>query len=99
MAHIRQPIESIKILKQYRTPFVVAANKIDLVLGWRKHPGAPFLVSSKDQSEGAVAALDEKVYGLAAKLYEQGFSPDRYDKVTDFTANLAIVPTSAKHGE
>jgi translation initiation factor 5B len=94
-----QTIESIKILKQYRTPFVVAANKIDLVLGWRKHPGAPFLVSSKDQSEGAVAALDEKVYGLAAKLYEQSFSADRYDKVTDFTANLAIVPTSAKHGE
>jgi len=94
-----QTVESIKLLKQLRTPFVVAANKIDLVPGWRKHPRTPFVLSEKDQSEGARAALDEKVYGLAAKLYEQGFSADRYDKVSDFTANLAIVPTSAKHGE
>jgi len=94
-----QTVESIKILKQHKTPFVVAANKIDLVLGWRKHPGASFVVSSKDQPDHAVAALDEKLYGLVAKFYDQGFSAERYDKVSDFTANLAIVPTSAKHGE
>ncbi len=94
-----QTVESIKILKQHRTPFVVAANKIDLLPSWRKHPGAPFVVSMKDQPDGALAALDEKVYELAAKFYDQGFSADRYDKVTDFTGNLGIVPTSAKHGE
>ncbi len=94
-----QTIESIKILKQHRTPFVVAANKIDLIPGWRKHPGAPFVVSSRDQPKAAVAALDGKLYELAAKFYDQGFSAERYDKVSDFTANLAMVPTSAKHGE
>ncbi|HEV8594061.1 MAG TPA: translation initiation factor IF-2 [Thermoplasmata archaeon] len=93
-----QTIESIKILKQHRTPFVVAANKIDLLPGWRKHPGAPFGASSRDQPEGALAALDEKLYALAAKFYDQSFSAERYDRVSDFTANLAIVPTSAKHG-
>lgn len=94
-----QTIESIKILKQHKTPFVVAANKIDLVPGWRKHPGAPFVVSSRDQPDGVVAALDAKLYELAAKFYNQGFSAERYDRVSDFTANLAIVPTSAKHRE
>ena len=94
-----QTIESVKILKQHRTPFVVAANKIDLTPGWRKHPGSPFVASAKDQPDGVVVALDERIYEVAAKLYEQGFSADRYDRVSDFTANLAIVPTSAKHGE
>jgi len=93
-----QTIESIRILKHNRTPFVVAANKIDLVPGWRKHPRAPFVVSNRDQPEGVAAALDERLYALAAKFFEHDFSAERYDRVSDFTANVAIVPTSAKHG-
>src|SRR3972149_5199108 len=38
-----QTIESVKILRQNKTPFVVAANKIDLVPGWRKHEGMPLV--------------------------------------------------------
>jgi translation initiation factor 5B len=53
----------------------------------------------RDQPGQAVAALDEKLYALAAKLFEHGFSADRYDRVSDFAATLAIVPTSAKRGE
>src|SRR3989344_1203830 len=35
-----QTIESIEILKAYKTPFIIAANKIDLQDGWRKKEGA-----------------------------------------------------------
>ncbi len=94
-----QTIESLNILKRYKTPFIVAANKIDLVPGWRKHDGAPFLVSYSDQPESAREELDKRMYELVGRLYEHGFSADRYDRIEDFTTNLAVVPVSAKHGE
>src|SRR2546425_11377943 len=43
-----QTIESLNILKRFKTPFIVAANKIDLVPGWRKHEGKPFIRSYQD---------------------------------------------------
>src|SRR6266540_4324446 len=94
-----QTIESLNILKRYKTPFIVAANKIDLVPGWRKHDGTPFLASYSDQPESARGELDKRMYELVGRLYEHGFSADRYDRIEDFTTNLAVVPVSAKHGE
>ncbi|MGQ0796469.1 MAG: translation initiation factor IF-2, partial [Methanobacteriota archaeon] len=93
-----QTIESVNILKRYKTPFVVAANKIDLVPGWRKHEGAPFVVSVADQPAAARDTLDTRLYDLVGRLFEHGFSADRYDKVSDFATTLAVVPTSAKFG-
>ena len=94
-----QTVESIGILKRYKTPFLVAANKIDLVPGWRHHEGMPFVLSARDQRDSAAEELDRRLYALVGKFFEHGFSADRYDKVSDFTTSLAIVPVSAKFGE
>jgi translation initiation factor 5B len=34
-----QTYESLRILKQYKTPFIVVANKIDAISGWQKTDG------------------------------------------------------------
>ena len=94
-----QTIESLNILKRYKTPFVVAANKIDLVPGWRHHDDKPFILSYADQPDTAREEFDKRLYELVGRLFEHGFSADRYDKVTDFTSNIAVVPLSAKFGE
>jgi len=94
-----QTIESLNILKRYKTPFVVAANKIDLVPGWRHREDRPFIRSYEDQPDSAREEFDKRLYELVGRLYEQGFSADRYDKVADFTSNVAVVPLSAKYGE
>ncbi|MBU3901906.1 MAG: translation initiation factor IF-2, partial [Candidatus Thermoplasmatota archaeon] len=93
-----QTVESLNILKRYKTPFVVAANKIDLINGWVSEK-KPFAESYKKQVERAMDVVDEKIYEIVGKIYNYGFSSERYDRVADFTKNIAIVPISAKTGE
>src|SRR5574340_836600 len=57
-----QTIESLNILKRYKTPFVVAANKIDLVPGWRHHEDRPFILSYQDQPESAREEFNKRLY-------------------------------------
>jgi len=94
-----QTLEAIEILKRFKTPFVVAANKIDRLSGWNPQPGQPFIISYPKQAEHVKSALDNKIYMLIGKLYELGFSSDRYDRVRDFQRNIGVVPLSAKTGE
>ncbi len=53
-----QTIEALKILKQYKTPFIVAANKIDRIQGWTPTPYAPFIKSFPKQPEYVKTAID-----------------------------------------
>ncbi|MCE8424986.1 MAG: translation initiation factor IF-2 [Candidatus Methanoperedens sp.] len=94
-----QTLEAVEILKRFKTPFVVAANKIDRIAGWNPKPGQPFITSYPEQAEHVKVALDEKIYVIIGKLYEQGFSSDRYDRVRDFQRNIGVMPLSAKTGE
>ena len=94
-----QTIESINILRRFKTPFVIALNKIDLIPGWRQHPGKPFSFSIKDQMDQVRTELDNRIYDLIGKFYSEGLSVDRYDRIENFTKNIAMVPVSAKTGE
>ena len=94
-----QTMESIQLLKRFKTPFIIAMNKIDLVEGWETKAGAPFVLNYKAQTEQAKAKLDDKMYRIIGDLYEKGFSADRYDRIEDFTKAIAVVPMSARNGE
>ncbi|MBU1166428.1 translation initiation factor IF-2 [Candidatus Micrarchaeota archaeon] len=94
-----QTVESIKILKQHKTPFILAANKIDALSGWKSQKTISFLESYSKQQEYVRERLDEKLYGLMGKASEYGFDTERFDRVTDFSKQIAIVPISAKTGE
>ncbi len=94
-----QTIEALQILRTYKTPFVVAATKIDRLHGWRVNPNQTFLASFSRQNERVRELLETRVYEIVGKLSELGFSAERFDRVTDFQRNLAIVPLSAHTGE
>ncbi|MBU0615688.1 MAG: translation initiation factor IF-2 [Nanoarchaeota archaeon] len=93
-----QTVESIEILKTYKTPFVIAANKIDKVSGWKSSPG-PVLENIKKQTPQVLQLLETKIYGLVGKLAELGFESERFDRIEDYTKQIAIIPTSAITGE
>ncbi|MCH8329130.1 MAG: translation initiation factor IF-2 [Nanoarchaeota archaeon] len=93
-----QTLECIDILKQYKTPFIIALNKIDLIPGWQSKN--TFLIQNiSSQPETIQKILDTKLYELVGKLSELGFNAERFDRVEDYTKQIAIVPTSAKTGE
>lgn len=91
-----QTLESLRILKESRTPFVVAGNKLDRIHGWRPEPGRSFRASVASQRKEVVAAFDSKYYDLIGAFAEQGFNLERYDRISDFTKNIALVPCCAK---
>lgn len=91
--------ECLEILKARRTPFVVAANKIDKISGWVENEFKPFTETIKQQPLQVQKRLDELIYAIVAKFEELGFQADRYDRIRDFTKTVAIIPTSAKTGE
>jgi translation initiation factor 5B len=95
----KQTIESIEILRSRKVPFLVAANKIDKIPGWKANEWEPYLVTIKKQSRNVVEELDKRIYRLVGELSSLGFNAERFDKVKDFTKTLAIVPVSAKTGE
>ncbi len=94
-----QTIEALQILRSYKTPFVVVATKIDRLHGWRASEGEPFSQSFLKQNDRVREFLEKKVYEIVGALSEIGFSAERFDRVSDFQRNLAIVPVSAHTGE
>ncbi|MFX0186543.1 MAG: translation initiation factor IF-2 [Candidatus Hodarchaeota archaeon] len=92
--------ESVRILRERKTPFVISANKIDRISGWKSIKDADFLDSYNNQKPHVKEFLDEKLLEIMGNFLEEGFKGiDRYDKIKDFTKKIAIVPTSAKTGE
>jgi translation initiation factor 5B len=94
-----QTQECIDILKARKTPFIVAANKVDRIPGWVSKPNQPFAASYQSQDQYVRQDLDEHLYTIIGTFSQQGFRADRYDRITDFQRTIAIVPTSAKTGE
>jgi len=94
-----QTVESIEILKENKTPFIISLNKIDLIPGWRDNNKKTLIDNLNSQSDQTKKIIESKLYGIVAKIYEFGLNTERFDRVEDFTKTVAIVPTSAKTSE
>ena len=98
-----QTAEVIQILKQNKTPFVIALNKIDNVSGWRtpskEKKGEGLQKSIETQPSNVKQNFDEKYLTLVGSLQSHGFDADLFYKVEDFTKKVALVPCSARTQE
>ena len=94
-----QTVESIRILKNSKTPFFIAANKVDRVHGWQAVRDRPMALALREQTKDTIGYFDQKYWKLVGSFAEHGFNIERYDKIKDFTKEIALVPISAKQGE
>ena len=94
-----QTKESLRILKQSKTPFVVAGNKVDRIHGWDVEEGRSMAISMRGQSKESLGLFDQRYWELVGQFAEEGFNLERYEKIKDFTKEIAMVPISAREGE
>ena len=94
-----QTLECIEILKQYKTPFIIALNKIDNLPAWRPNKGKGLLQNIQDQGENTRLELDKKLYEILGVLAEHEINSERFDRLDDYTKQIAMIPVSAKTGE
>ena len=93
-----QTHESINILKQFKTPFIIAVNKIDGLTGWQfGNENAKKRVEK--QRTPTRSQFEEKLYEIIGVLYDKGFKADLYFNIKDFRKSVPIIPISAKTGE
>lgn len=94
-----QTVESLNILKARKTPFIVCCNKIDAIPGWKSESEGSFLANIVAQRPEVMTDLDNRLYTMMGSLSRFGFRADRFDRITDFSKTVALVPASAKTGE
>ena len=94
-----QTIESLKVLKETKTPFVIAGNKVDRIHGWITERGRSFVESFREQREDVRSLFEDRYWKMLGQFSEHGFNIERYDQIRDFRNNVALVPMSAKDGE
>ncbi len=97
-----QTIEAIEILRAAKTPFIILANKVDLIPRFRvegltgQSKNKPILGLLQDQESSVPGVVDNKIYEIVGQLYEKfQLSAERFDRVGDFTSQVAIIPISA----
>ncbi|MCS7134697.1 MAG: GTP-binding protein, partial [Candidatus Pacearchaeota archaeon] len=95
---MEQTKESIEILKLSKVPFVVALNKIDKLVGWKKLSDL-IKENLELQAEYTKKDFEKKFYKIISDLSEIGFDCDLFFRIKDFKKQLAIVPCSAKTSE
>ena len=93
-----QTAEVLQILKQNKTPFVIAMNKIDNISAWKKLDD-DIRTSVEKQAMHTQQDFQEKLYTFISALESHGFKSDLFWEVKDFASKVLLVPISAKTGE
>jgi len=93
-----QTREAIEILKDSKTPFIIALNKIDRLPGWKTEKVC-WTQNFKRQSKKLREMLDTEIYKIMGDLNDYDIVCERFDRVDNFQKKIGVVPISAETGE
>ncbi|KAF1949727.1 hypothetical protein CC80DRAFT_598721 [Byssothecium circinans] len=94
-----QTLESMRLLREKRTPFIVALNKIDRLLDWKKIDNNGFEDSFNLQKDRVKGEFEDRWIKVKTELAEQGFNSELFHKNKNMSRYVSVVPTSAHTGE
>ncbi|KAK7471227.1 eukaryotic translation initiation factor 5B [Stygiomarasmius scandens] len=94
-----QTLESLRLLRDRKTPFIVALNKIDRMYGWQATPDGAFRESLAKQSRAVQREFEDRVAKTILAFAEEGLNAVLYYENKNFARNVSLVPTSAITGE
>lgn len=95
----QQTIESIGLLKERKTPFVVALNKIDRLYNWRSNPHKDVEDLLEIQAANTKQQFNDRSNDVILQLAQQGLNAKLYYKNEDPRTYVSLVPTSAVTGD
>ena len=94
-----QTLESMKLLRDRKTPFIVALNKIDRLYGWKKIDNNGFQDSLAFQNKNVQNEFRDRLEKTKLAFAEQGFNSEVFYENKNMARNVSLVPTSAHTGE
>ena len=94
-----QTLESIKLLRDRKTPFIVALKKIDRLYDWKAIPDNGFRDSLSKQKKSVQAEFADRVEKTKVAFAEQGLNSELYYENKKMSTVVSLVPTSAHSGE
>lgn len=94
-----QTLESMKLLRDRKTPFIVALNKIDRLYGWKKVDNNGFQDSLALQNKAVQNEFAKRVSDTKLAFAEQGFNAELFYENKSMAKFVSLVPTSAHTGE
>lgn len=94
-----QTLESMKLLRDRKTPFIVALNKIDRLYGWKKIDNNGFQDSLQAQNKAVHNEFRDRLEKTKLAFAEKGFNAELYYENKSMAKNVSLVPTSAHTGE
>lgn len=94
-----QTLESMKLLRDRKTPFIVALNKIDRLYGWKKVDNNGFQESLALQNRGVQNEFKNRLEQTKLAFAEQGFNAELFYENKSMARYVSLVPTSAHTGE
>ncbi|KAK5702320.1 eukaryotic translation initiation factor 5B, partial [Elasticomyces elasticus] len=94
-----QTLESMRLLRDRKTPFIVALNKIDRLYNWKPIANNGFRDSLNMQQKSVQAEFRDRLEKTKVAFAEQGFNAELFYENKSMAKYVSLVPTSAHTGE
>lgn len=95
----KQTLEALDLLRQRKTPFIIALNQFDRVYQWKPTEWGAYRDSYDKQKKSQKKEFDNLVQNNITQLIKNNLNTALYDNNTSMKEYINLVPTSAITGE